>query len=230
FDPSAIPMLYPLLLLIILLFILLFILIFLFSGLSVSPLVRAWHILIIKLVSCLCNSVPRILMGSSSLKSLNGHTASSTETALREFVRIVGLLERVMQPYFARFGISGSQWGLLRALYRADQEGMSVLRLTDLSERLLIRAPSVSGAVDRLERAGLVARDSSAADHRAKHVALTPKGRQLMEKILAVHGRQVATVLGGLSSHEQKQFYSLLRRFGQHLEGLLARGIDVNVG
>jgi len=99
-----------------------------------------------------------------------------------------------------------------------------------LSDRLLIRAPSVSGAVDRLERAGLVARDSSAADHRAKLVALTLKGRQLIEKILTVHGKQVAAVLGGLSSKDQKEFYSLLRRFGEHLEGLLIRSYDVNVG
>jgi DNA-binding MarR family transcriptional regulator len=169
-------------------------------------------------------------MSSSSVKSLNGLQAPSTETALREFVRVVGLLERVMQPYFARFGISGSQWGLLRALYRASQEGEGGLRLTDLSDRLLIRAPSVTGAVDRLERAGLVARDNSDADHRAKLVALTLKGRQLIEKILTVHGKQIATVLGGLSSRDQKEFYSLLRRFGEHLEGLLARGYDAHVG
>ena len=169
-------------------------------------------------------------MNSSSVKSLNGAASSATEMALREFVRVVGLLERVMQPYFARFGISGSQWGLLRVLHRASQAGETALRLTDLSDRLLIRPPSVSGAVDRLVRAGLVARDSSAADHRAKHVALTPRGRQLIEKILAGHGKQVAHVLGGLSPGEQKQFHALLERFGQHLEGLLARGYDANVG
>jgi DNA-binding MarR family transcriptional regulator len=169
-------------------------------------------------------------MNSSSIKGLNGKTPCSTEMALREFVRVVGLLERVMQPYFARFGISGSQWGLLRALHRASLEGEAALRLTDLGDRLLIRGPSVSGAVDRLERAGLVVRDNSATDHRTKHVALTPSGRQLIEKILAVHGKQVATVLGGLSASEQNQFYSLLRRFGVHLEGLLARGFDANVG
>ena len=31
------------------------------------------------------------------------------ERALRELVRTIGLLERVMHPHFARFGISSSQ-------------------------------------------------------------------------------------------------------------------------
>jgi DNA-binding MarR family transcriptional regulator len=156
--------------------------------------------------------------------------ARPTENALREFVHVFGLLERVMQPYFARFGISGSQWGLLRTLYRASQEGQPALRLTDLSERLLIRPPSVTGVVDRLERAGLVVRDSSADDHRAKHVGLTPKGRQLIERILAVHESQVGLVLGGLTDREQHEFQRLLRRFSVHLEQLLATGYGAQAG
>jgi DNA-binding MarR family transcriptional regulator len=152
------------------------------------------------------------------------------DNPLREFIRVQGLLERVMQAYFARFGISGSQWGLLRILHRAEQDGQSGLRLTDLSDRLLIRLPSVTGAVDRLERAGLVARDHAALDHRSKFVGLTKKGRQLIERILAVHEKQVTKVLGGLSWKEQAEFQRLLRLLGQHLETLIARGYEVNEG
>src|SRR5947208_8724398 len=100
------------------------------------------------------------------------------EGAFRELLRVFGLLERVMQTYFAQFGITGSQWGVLRNLHRAEQESGPGLRLTDLSERLTIRPPSVTGVVDRLERAGLVLRDGSRTDLRAKRVKLTSKGRQ----------------------------------------------------
>src|SRR5437764_12273954 len=133
-------------------------------------------------------------------------TDASPEPTFRSLVRVLGLLERVMQPYFAGFGISGSQWGLLRTLYRAEQERQPGLRLTDLSDRLLVRPPSVSGAVDRLERAGLVVRDSSATDHRAKLVGLTDKGRRLVERVMAVHEQQIAAALGGLSEKEQVEF------------------------
>src|SRR5437764_6423730 len=94
------------------------------------------------------------------------------EETFRELIRTLGLLERAMQPYFARYGISGSQWGVLRSLHRAEADGLAGLRQTDLSERLLIRPPSVTGALDRLQRAGLVTRGGSATDLRAKQVSL----------------------------------------------------------
>jgi DNA-binding MarR family transcriptional regulator len=136
----------------------------------------------------------------------------------------IGLIERVMQSYFARFGISGSQWGVLRNLLRAEQEGLPGLRLTDLSERLLIRPPSVTGVVDRLERAGLVERHGSPTDLRAKRAALTARGRQLVERVFSFHGEQMERVLGGLTGAEQSELQALLRRLNRHLEGLVAGG------
>jgi DNA-binding MarR family transcriptional regulator len=135
-----------------------------------------------------------------------------------------------MQPYFAQFGISGSQWGVLRTLHRGEQENIAGLRLTDLSERLLIRPPSVTGVVDRLERAGLVVRDGSPADLRAKQVALTSRGRQLVERVLAIHGDQIEQVLGGLSKEEQGQLHRLLLQMGKYLEALLASRAAANIG
>src|ERR1700732_2583992 len=105
-------------------------------------------------------------------KPLARQTARPAESAFRALIHTLGLVERVMQPYFASFGISASQWGVLRTLHRAEQEGLPGLRLTDLGERLLIRPPSVTGVVDRLERAGLVERAGSPFDMRAKQVAL----------------------------------------------------------
>src|SRR5438876_6901850 len=101
-------------------------------------------------------------MPTTQAKSPADSPTSLTDNPLREFIRVQGLMERVMQHYFGRFGISGSQWGLMRTLHRAEQDGQAGLRLTDLSDRLLIRPPSVTGAVDRLERAGLVVRDQAA--------------------------------------------------------------------
>lgn len=154
------------------------------------------------------------------LKARSGPSAAGqpAEEAFRELIRTLGLLERTMQPYFARFGISGSQWGVLRNLHRAEGEGLSGLRQTDLGNRLLIRPPSVTGVVDRLERAGLVARGSSAADLRSKLVSLTPKGRQLVERVLAGHQAQIEGVMGGLQRDEQAELYRLLNRLRRHLE------------
>jgi DNA-binding MarR family transcriptional regulator len=154
----------------------------------------------------------------------------TSESAFRELIRTLGLLERVQQTYFAQFGLSGAQWGVLRNLHRAEGEGLAGLRLTDLSERLLVRPPSVTGVVDRLERAGLVERAGSPTDLRAKHVVLTDRGRELVERVLVVHGKQIDAVLGGFRAGELMEFHRLLSQFREHLEGLLAHGAVASIG
>src|ERR1041384_3471387 len=96
---------------------------------------------------------PRMKPSRTSLAT--GIDASLSVTTFRELIRSFGLIRRLMTPYFARFGISASQWSVLRTLYRSEQEGERDLRLTDLGERLLIQPPSVTATVDRLQRMGL---------------------------------------------------------------------------
>jgi DNA-binding MarR family transcriptional regulator len=144
--------------------------------------------------------------------------------AFRQLLRTIGLLERAMKPCFARFGITGAQWGVLRTLHRAEAEGRPTLRLTDLSERLLIRPPSVTGVVDRLVGGQLVVRADSETDLRVKDVALTPRGRRLVKRMLTVHGAQVEAVMEVLTPEEQMKLQRLLRRLEAHLDGLLAAG------
>jgi DNA-binding MarR family transcriptional regulator len=144
-----------------------------------------------------------------------------TETAFRALILAFGLLKRVMEPFFARFGISGSQWGVLRVLHRAQEEGQGVIRLTDLSTRLLIRPPSVTGTIDRLERMGLVARRVSATDQRAREVGLTSAGRRLMRRVLKEHPAQVQSVLAGLVPSERNELHRLLEQMAAHMERML---------
>src|SRR5689334_12134790 len=124
---------------------------------------------------------------------------SSTETAFRAFIRTAGLVRNRMRPYFAQFGISGAQWGILRALHRAEGEGCEGLRLTDLGRRLLVRPPSVTTLIDRLERMGLVLRTAAKGDQRTKQVKLTRAGRRLVAKVLKRHPSQICEILGCLN-------------------------------
>jgi len=168
-------------------------------------------------------------MPASKPKARSTVVARPAESAFRELIRTFGLVERVMQPYFARHGISGSQWGVLRNLHRAEGEGLPGLRLTDLSERLLLRPPSVSGVIDRLERAGLVERGGSPTDLRAKRVALTSRGRDLVEHVLVGHSGQIDAVMAGFDTEEQTELYQLLHQWSQHLESLLQQQAGVNI-
>jgi DNA-binding MarR family transcriptional regulator len=145
----------------------------------------------------------------------------SQDNAVRALVRAFGLLQRVNRPHFARFGISAPQWGVLRALQRAEQEGQRWLRVTDLSELLLIQPPSVTGVLDRLERAGLVSRASAADDLRVKHVCLTPRAQRLLRRVCETQGRHAQGILRALAPAEREQLRRLLGRLNAHLQELL---------
>ncbi len=135
-------------------------------------------------------------------------------------LRTVGLVKLVMDNYFAPFGISGPQWGVLRVLQRAENAGETGLRLTDLGQRLLIQPPSVTGVVDRLERLGLVKRSDSKSDLRVRRVGLTAEGRKLVERVLANHSGQIKLLFNGFNAEELEVLFKLLKRWETHLSSL----------
>ncbi len=163
-------------------------------------------------------------MPSPPVTTIAPATDTVAEAAFLELIRIFGQLGRIMQPYFARFGISGAQWGVLRILHEAEQDGQESLRLSELGGRLLVRPPSVTSIIDRLQRMRLVAREASTKDLRAKDVCLTEQGRQLVQRVLTGHSRQIASLMGGLDESEQRMLRDLLRRLRSHLETMAEGG------
>lgn len=140
--------------------------------------------------------------------------------SFRALVRVFGQLRRVMEPYFARHGISGAQWGILRALHTSVGEKSEPVRLVDLSSKLLVRPPSITSAIGRLTKMGLVALKPSEKDQRVKLVNLTAAGRKLVGGILEDHGRHIGRIMGVLSEVEQEQLGELLDRVSKNLESM----------
>jgi len=143
---------------------------------------------------------------------------NGTEAVFHALLRTWGLLRQVQEPYFARFGISSSQWGILRVLQRAALKGEAGLSLKEVGQRLLIQPPSVTGVVDRLERQGLVRRSLSQTDLRVRQLALTAQGRKLVTKVLVGHAERVASLFGGLEAREQETMLRFLKQMQTHLE------------
>ncbi len=148
--------------------------------------------------------------------------SGEAETAFRAMIRVYGLIGRIMQPYFGHLGISGSQWGVLRTLFRAEQEGEPGLRILELGNKLLVRPPSVSGLVNRLRRLGYVTCVLSPKDLRAKQVYLTGSGRELVRQVLETHGSQIELLMNGLSRPELQQLTAFMDRLGEHLDMVAA--------
>src|SRR5262249_40440887 len=140
-----------------------------------------------------------------------------SQSAFRAFIRAYGLFRGCMRPYFAQFGISGAQWGVLRQLHRAHLEGRIGMRLNELGRGLLVRPPSITGLIERLERLGFVTKKAASDDQRAKLVTLTTAGKQLVARISRHHPQQIRTVLAGLSIKEQRELNRLMEKFVAHM-------------
>ncbi len=146
-----------------------------------------------------------------------------TEAVFHALLRTLGLLRQVMKPYFARFGISGPQWGILRALQRAEAHGERDLRLSDLGQRLFIRPPGITGLIDRMERRGLVRRSPSKQDLRARRLSLTPLSRGLIAHMRKSHAQQVRSLFRALDPTQMEQMRGLLTRLAADLQTLVGR-------
>jgi DNA-binding MarR family transcriptional regulator len=144
----------------------------------------------------------------------------AAEKLLHALLRTWNLVRQTQEPYFARFGISGSQWGILRVLQRAELNGEPELPLKEVGERLLVQAPSVTGIVDRLERMGLVQRSACDADMRVRNLRLTPQGRELLAKVLERHSERVERLFAPLQADEREMLLAMVQRLETHLEGL----------
>ncbi len=144
----------------------------------------------------------------------------NTEQTFHCLLRNFGLLRQVMEPSFARRGVSAAQWGVMRVLQRAEKAGEPELRLSDLSERLLIQPPSVTGVVDRLERGGLVKRRESRTDQRVRKIRLTPRGRKLMATVMEGHRAKVQSLFAQHGAREMRTLFLLLKKLETHLTSL----------
>jgi DNA-binding MarR family transcriptional regulator len=149
------------------------------------------------------------------------------EIAYSGILRLYGLIQRVMRPYFLEFGLSQSQWAILRILYRAEEEGRTEgLRMVELGQRLLVQPPSVTTLVRRLEKAGLACHAASPHDRRGVQLLLTVEGRELVQRVLLVHRDQIRHIVGGLDDRELNVFCDLLERLNTHLNTAASRAPD----
>lgn len=128
--------------------------------------------------------------------------------------------EKTIRPrldaVFDTFGLTGEAFDVLATLRRAGAP--YELSPTDLFKSLLLSSAAMTTRIDRLEEAGLVARSPHPEDRRGIRVALTPKGKELIERALEAHVRNEEAILAALNATERKQLAGLLKKLLLSLE------------
>ncbi|WP_312874709.1 MarR family winged helix-turn-helix transcriptional regulator [Actinomadura litoris] len=102
------------------------------------------------------------------------------------------------------------------------------LRMNDLADRVLLSRSGLTRLVDRLEREGLVARQTCPSDARGLYAALTPTGRARLEEAAPTYRRGVRDhVLSRLDDDDLRLFGHLLGKLADEpVDGSAAESVD----
>jgi DNA-binding MarR family transcriptional regulator len=108
------------------------------------------------------------------------HFESPVQEAFLNVLVAADHLRAQTERLCAGFGLSASQYNVLRILRGVHPEGHS---RCEIARRMIERAPDVTRLVDRLEKRGWVERDRSERDRRLSISRITPAGLELLETI-----------------------------------------------
>ncbi len=111
---------------------------------------------------------------------------------------------------FARHGLSWGEYVVLAALRRAGPPYQ--MSPTALYGAIILSSGGMTKRLDRLEQAGLVERIPDPADRRGRLVALTDKGRELVDRAVIEHLDNEQRLLSALSADEREELSDLLRK------------------
>jgi MarR family transcriptional regulator, transcriptional regulator for hemolysin len=117
----------------------------------------------------------------------------ATHTRTAELLGSVGLTPAL----FALLNVIGAREGAIQQ---------------ELGSLLGIDRSTMVSLIDQLETAGLARRRPSATDRRAREIAITPKGRRLLQEARKLISQVEDEVLGGLTAEERRRLLTLLRR------------------
>ena len=94
------------------------------------------------------------------------------------------------------------------------------LPVNAIGEKVLLTSGSMTTAVQRLEKKGLVIRERSEGDARVVLVHLTNKGMNLIQEAFTAHAEDLDKLFIEFSEDERIQFAGLMQKLGQHSQKL----------
>jgi DNA-binding MarR family transcriptional regulator len=113
-------------------------------------------------------------------------------------------------PLFASFGLQRGEFDVLATLRRSGAP--YALTPTALYEATMVTSGAMTARLDRLEKAGLIARAPHPEDRRGVLVRLTDKGRELIDEAVTAHVENERRILAGLTEKEQEVLIELLEK------------------
>jgi len=120
-------------------------------------------------------------------------------------------LDRHLNRAFARDGLtrfSASYLGVMKCLWEKDGQS-----LTELANGIGLEASSMTGLIDRMEKASLVKRCSDPRDRRVWRIHLTERGRSIQSAASRIIEDSYEDLTDGISASDLKTIVRGLLKF-----------------
>jgi len=151
--------------------------------------------------------------------------APDVDAILDAMVYLYAESRRVTRAVAEQYGLTGSQLLVLKML-----EPVGQLSLSDLSGRIRAKNSTVTGIIDRMERAGIVLRRRSDEDRRVIHIALTAKGKKLALGAKTDPMHLFRALLEDLSLRDAADLERIMTKLASRVRGIIAETPDADVG
>ncbi len=145
---------------------------------------------------------------------------ASPMEVLGRLSRLTRIVERELKKLFSEFGLERGEFDVLATLRRAGSpDGMTAGALARSS---MVTSGAVTNRLDRLVAKGYVTRDVDPENRRTVVVALTPAGRDLVDRAIVAHVDNEQRILAALDRHQRADLAATLRTL------LLSLGDEAN--
>src|SRR5258707_15008458 len=116
-------------------------------------------------------------------------------------LRTASELSYAVDQFFRPFGITSSQYNVLRILRGAGADGLC---RNEISERMVTATPDMSRLLDRMEKAGWVTRERAEGDRRQVSTHITKSGMELLTQLEKPTGDFVTQLFAGVAVGDLK--------------------------
>ncbi len=137
------------------------------------------------------------------------------EQALIALFRGYNAVIKEFNRLLARFDLTEPQFNILLLL--AQEEGG--MALSRLGEKMLVTRSNITGLIDRLEREGLIVRDSLPSDRRATLARITEKGLGVLREAVPLLCQKINEITKVLSDEEKRGMVESLRKLRHGIQG-----------
>ena len=144
----------------------------------------------------------------------HGKTPEATHTLL-VMLKVLRAIRHFVLPAILKGGLGESDFRVLEVLLHKGPMPVNLI-----GPKVDLNPGSVSVAVDRLYKKGLVSRVESESDRRVRNVSLTEKGRRVFVPVFREHAALIKRAFQDVSPKEQRQLEKVLKRIGRRAEEL----------